>query len=266
LPCLTCGRTVPIFHTRIEDFGFSIEYLNQFRVYIGADDNEKPNRDEWRTLHRSLATSLIDVIDASLLRTREGLAARAAATVYPRSGYAYGIRLQRGDPTILREDLRNTVTSDVLTDFTHGVLVSDLPLPTVQKLFFKLTDRAGRIDATEFHELWLPFLRGFVSVLEECSIPLTTPRYQHFCAAVLEAYIENYVRKEPTATSSLAQPAVNCHCGDCSRLNAFLVNPHQETVRFPVGKQRRQHLHRNSTTPESTAPTKRNGTATLRPW
>lgn len=36
---------------------------------------------------------------------------------------------------------------------------------------------------------------------------------------------------------------MRCSCGDCAGLNAFLANPNLRKERFPMGKQRRQHLH-----------------------
>ncbi|OIW24743.1 hypothetical protein CONLIGDRAFT_685690 [Coniochaeta ligniaria NRRL 30616] len=233
--------TVPIFEKRIKDFGFSFGYLNHFRTYITADDKDL-NHDEGKTLYKCLATFLVENIDASLLHSHQGLEARVAAAKPIHNSYMFPSRMQRDDPS-LQADPLDTVDYGVLLVFIKGILMADMPLPTVQKLFFKLTDQAGRIHATEFHPLWLPFLRGFVRVLERCSVPVTAPRYRHFYAAVLEAYIQNYVGKEPTDTSSLVQPSVSCHCRDCEALNAFLTNPHRKVDRFPVGKERRQHLH-----------------------
>lgn len=169
-------------------------------------NDQGPNAEECRALYRSLASSLIDDIDASLFHSLGGLAARATAAAPSRSFYIdlFGPRVKRDDGTSLPEDQRNTVTHEVVIEFLRGVLLSDLPLATIQKLFYKLTDQAGRINRAEFHPLWLPILRSFLSLLEERSIPLTTPRYQDFCAAVLESYVVNYLGKEPTDTSSLA--------------------------------------------------------------
>lgn len=238
---LTSGRTVPIFRKRIRDFGFSIEYLNQFRIHIEA--GYKLDYDEVNALYRSLVTFLIDDIDAALLHSTEGLDARIAATTPARGSYLYGLSVQRNDQTVLQADRRNTVTHGDLLAFMEGILAADLPSLTLLKLFLKLTDQADRIDAAEFQPLWMPFLHDFVPFLERSLIPLTTPRYQHFCAAILEAYIRNYVKKEPQETSSLAQRKVSCHCGDCAQLNAFLMDPNRNVGRFAVGKQRRHHLH-----------------------
>lgn len=37
---------------------------------------------------------------------------------------------------------------------------------------------------------------------------------------------------------------ITCKCGDCRELEAFVVDPDRQTHRFPVRKERRQHLHR----------------------
>jgi len=36
---------------------------------------------------------------------------------------------------------------------------------------------------------------------------------------------------------------LSCNCSDCKQLSAFLANPTQAEARFPLAKQRRQHLH-----------------------
>jgi len=36
---------------------------------------------------------------------------------------------------------------------------------------------------------------------------------------------------------------LSCSCADCAKMSQFLAHPEQAQARFPVAKQRRQHLH-----------------------
>lgn len=222
----------------IDKFAFSLEYLGWFHGYISAR-REDSNRGEMRALYKSLATSLIDCIDASALHSRVGVANRGATTT--RTGLV--AHEQRTVPAgALQEGLRNTISPELLTDLVDGILTVDVPLPTILKLFFRLTDQANRIDVGEYHPLWFPFLRGLFSLSEKKSVPLTTPRYQHFTIAIFEAYLKNYVGKEPRESSDLRRPPVKCSCSDCYMLNRFLTSSHQKVERFSMNQKRREHL------------------------
>jgi len=192
-------------------------------MYTGSNDKACSN-DETKALYKSLAASVVDVMDASALHSLQGAPARAAS------------------PADFKAALRNTVSHECLTDFVTSILTEDLPLRTIQKLFFKLTTQVDRIDVLEFEPLWLPFLRDLMSYLVSKAIPLTIPRYQHFCIAILEAYVKKFVGKEPRESSSLARREVDCSCPDCGALNRFLLSPRQKVERFKMGQGRRDHL------------------------
>jgi hypothetical protein len=211
-------------------------YLNKFLRHIESEFPD-PNTKQRMALYKSLVTLLVDDFDLLLLQSPDSAKSRGLLDYL--TGGAHRpinkITVQPADP-------RKTIIALALGEFARGILDSKLPVPTVEKLFSRLTDQSKLIEAAEFHPLWLPFVRQLVIVLNNRSIPLTTPRYQRFCAAVLQAYVTNYVVKEPEGTISCAQPPVNCLCRACDQLNDFLQSPIENVGHFTLGKQWRQHL------------------------
>ncbi|OJJ95018.1 hypothetical protein ASPACDRAFT_1860402 [Aspergillus aculeatus ATCC 16872] len=63
-------------------------------------------------------------------------------------------------------------------------------------------------------------------------------------AAILRAYISNYVGLKPSpATSNLVHPTVQSCCGDCYDINRFLRDPASRVWVQPMNKRRRAHIH-----------------------
>ncbi len=63
------------------------------------------------------------------------------------------------------------------------------------------------------------------------------------------AVLKKLARQAPYGNPPL-QPAdwrrdskISCNCADCVELSRFLKDPNTQTLRFPLAKQRRQHLH-----------------------
>jgi hypothetical protein len=56
--------------------------------------------------------------------------------------------------------------------------------------------------------------------------------------------LESRVAQVPEKPADYRRPAeLSCNCGDCRELSSFLANPDAAVHRFPVRKDRRQHLH-----------------------
>ncbi|KAJ3939639.1 uncharacterized protein N0V96_010422 [Colletotrichum fioriniae] len=122
----------------------------------------------------------------------------------------------------------------------------DLVLP----LALKIVSHAPKMHALDFPVLWIPLLRELLTILEATKTPLDTPRYQQLFAAVLEAYRDNYVGsrsvRPPAGQLGSGMYLVQfCTCGDCSKLDNFLANPAQTSLRLTIGaKKQRHHVHR----------------------
>lgn len=71
------------------------------------------------------------------------------------------------------------------------------------------------------------------------------------CSTAIENWLKGCRSRLEDLTSSAPEAptdfrradTVTCTCGDCAALKAFLVNPTEQVGRFPLAKQRRQHLH-----------------------
>lgn len=60
----------------------------------------------------------------------------------------------------------------------------------------------------------------------------------------LGGWLQQLTSKAPEKPTDWRRPSqLNCHCVYCGELSAFLADPTREVARFPLAKQRRQHLH-----------------------
>jgi hypothetical protein len=95
-----------------------------------------------------------------------------------------------------------------------------------------------------FKHLFLPFLRGMLPVWNEKGIALSNPICRDLYQSVLASYSRRFVgEKPPCPEQSWARIGVPCSCRDCQILNSFITNPTQRVGRFPMGKNRRLHIH-----------------------
>ncbi|WQF83243.1 Putative prolyl 4-hydroxylase alpha subunit, Fe(2+) 2OG dioxygenase domain-containing protein [Colletotrichum destructivum] len=150
----------------------------------------------------------------------------------------------------LTADKYLAVTPDTLADVFHALLILSSPPreDLAMLLAMKLASFAPKMQAADFHPLWIPFLQKLLVILKTTKTPLTTPRYQQIFGAILESYRENYVGQKPSTPASGPSGGMclrlNCPCHDCRQLEAFLANPATQVCRFPVGKKARHHLHK----------------------
>ncbi|RYP79631.1 hypothetical protein DL769_002870 [Monosporascus sp. CRB-8-3] len=112
----------------------------------------------------------------------------------------------------------------------------------LQKFAGRIHTEAKLIKGEYFGSLWMPLFQDLSVLLEQYKVPLTTPLWQQAFQSLLRAYLRNFVGKKPPKPDHGSQQ-VSCLCGDCFVLNRFLADARQTKGRFPMGKQRRQHLH-----------------------
>ncbi|RYP23035.1 hypothetical protein DL765_001290 [Monosporascus sp. GIB2] len=112
----------------------------------------------------------------------------------------------------------------------------------LQKFAGRIHTEAKLIKGEYFGSLWMPLFQDLPMLLEQYKVPLTTPLWQQAFQSLLRAYLRNFVGKKPPKPDYGSQQ-VSCPCGDCFVLNRFLADAHQTKGRFPMGKQRRHHLH-----------------------
>jgi hypothetical protein len=186
-------------------------------------------RPQWMTIHEAVAKSMISAMDIPAMISVQSLESPTRPPPY----YA--------PPT--QDQVLSAVKGSWLVAFWERLLELKAPDHLTMALSSKIVAEAPRIPPEEFNRVWIPFLQDLVPALEDNAIPFSTPRYQALFAAVLDAFLTKWVGKEPAKSTSLIRPTVRCGCHDCAPLNAFLASPNQRAGRFPMGKQRRQHLH-----------------------
>ncbi|RYO81367.1 hypothetical protein DL762_007146 [Monosporascus cannonballus] len=112
----------------------------------------------------------------------------------------------------------------------------------LQKFAGRIHTEAKLIKGEYFGSLWMLLFQDLPALLEQYKVPLTTPLWRQAFQSLLRAYLRNFVGKKPPKPDHGSQQ-VSCPCGDCFVLNRFLADARQTKGRFPMGKQRRQHLH-----------------------
>ncbi|KAL2024236.1 hypothetical protein VTK56DRAFT_9392 [Thermocarpiscus australiensis] len=160
-----------------------------------------------RLFERS-AMLVIDALDVSKLcysppRVSDGYGCECSDGSAPKSGGSRGVTPQK----------LAVFVSDLLAGRVHDSLLARLAL--------KIVADFGSIKPREFTSLWLPFLGQLVQVLKMHDVPLSTPRYRHLFAAILETYLARCVGPPPTQWNPRSR-AVPCKCQVCSQVNHFL--------------------------------------------
>ncbi|KXH42493.1 2OG-Fe(II)oxygenase superfamily protein [Colletotrichum salicis] len=178
-------------------------------------------------LYKWLAKEHIAMLDVEKVhgRRRDDPAHKAARHIY-------------GQTVPSAPDHRLALTHVALADLFSGLIkLALLVMPP-------------KMHAIDFPVVWIPLLRELLATLEATKTPLNSPRYQQLFAAVFEAYRDNHVGSRPVRPPSsqlgggmyLVQ---FCTCGDCSKLDNFLVNPAQTSLRLVIGaKKQRHHVHK----------------------
>lgn len=116
-------------------------------------------------------------------------------------------------------------------------------------LLDKLTRAADICDVSAFEAFYFPLFHTLQRQIT--ATPTLEAIYAPLYHLVLTVFLQRYVQFEPPP-GNLARPPAGCQgrmfngryrCPDCPELDAFLVDPRQKIWRFPVSKDRRQHLH-----------------------
>ena len=227
-----CVYSVEKVKDRTDSPAFSLSFMARLLERTSQDPSRKKHGEY---LHEMLARSFISHIDFARLSRTPDVSAAPAAKI-PR----YGVPA----PTI---DHRILVTPSELVTLVSGLLASQpqgedgelLPL-----FVDRLTSQVDTLPVDALNTLWVPFLYTLLPKLAERGIPDHAPRYQALFSAILTAYATKYVRREPAEEQNLIRRQVACGCRDCIPLNLFLANPRAKVEHFTIGKERRQHLHR----------------------
>ncbi|KAF4959863.1 hypothetical protein FGADI_1366 [Fusarium gaditjirri] len=181
-------------------------FMTLARVMALIDEGKLP-RQEGMDLYRTMAGSLIESQDFSLLRY---------PTVHEQSKK--------------RELLSwpgNAVTHNDMSDFFSGLLKASTNSNNFAAQFMsKITKQLNRLSEASFQE----------------SIPLSTPTYKKFFSAVTRGILDNYLGPEPRKPWTWALAGVPCDCSDCERVSAFLRHHTKMSEEYPMNKPRRNHV------------------------
>ncbi|CAG8012473.1 unnamed protein product [Penicillium nalgiovense] len=227
------SRVAPLVEARLSAISFMFAFLSRLdqRTTEGAFPTE-----DGTNLYKQVAKLFVDKID---VRTLTGDGDERSAAKAARLAYF----IQEPRPASLPKS--SVVTHEILATFFSTLVRTTSDSDSIVGILSRrICSRAPAIEASTFHSLWLPFLHALVRVCKANSIPTSMPDYQQIFAAILKAYINNYVGERPSHDGNYVRPTVRHCCADCSSLNRFLNDPAQTVGRFSVNQNRRQHLHR----------------------
>lgn len=96
-----------------------------------------------------------------------------------------------------------------------------------------------------FENVLFPFLHNLCLYIHELSKDRSPEAVERqFVSQTIKAYFRQHVKAKPQAPIDWTRDLrTSCRCDDCRKLLLFVRDPHMERERFPVGKQRRFHLH-----------------------
>ena len=132
------------------------------------------------------------------------------------------------------------------SDVAVLLMLLDRPKTEVEALNLvkKMEAEAGIVDIVAFESFFLPLLEALIVLLPRASSEQFN-RYKKLFRTTLLMYAMRFVQIEPQAGNWTNTPrgCGSSRCQDCPQLGHFLVNASQQSLRFPVSRNRRQHLH-----------------------
>lgn len=115
----------------------------------------------------------------------------------------------------------------------------------LQRLVHIFQSQVHTLDIAAFDQLFLPFLKAISACVEGkeswCS---DADHYQGLYLSVLQTYLRRYVGFEPLAPVGWSRKPRGCGCEDCTSLDHFLLDRNNQTHKFAINQQRRDHLDR----------------------
>jgi hypothetical protein len=133
--------------------------------------------------------------------------------------------------------LREIDRSALLSSLVKAMLAIDTVKPLSHLIDHALTS-LDKYDLTGAHLSAIFSLESRI-----VKLPVANDVISRWLAACRHE-LERCTAQAPQKPTDYRRPAeLSCSCGDCCALSAFLANPDQKQGRFPLAKERRQHLH-----------------------
>jgi len=133
--------------------------------------------------------------------------------------------------------LREINRSTLLSSLVKALLAINAVRPLSRLIDHTLT-RVDRYDLTGAHLSAIFSLESRIA-----KPPVANNAISHWLGACRHELEKRTAQAPQKPTDYRRADKLSCTCGDCRALSAFLANPEQKQGRFPLAKQRRQHLH-----------------------
>ncbi|KAK7756709.1 hypothetical protein SLS62_001150 [Diatrype stigma] len=213
-----------IFQPSTEQTSFLLGFLRALRQ---STKRKQIPDEEGRRLYKDLSKSAIQRMSLST--------ATAVKTPQAISKIPMGYRL----PSVAIPNHKltvNYVTPEAMVRTVSSLLEDGLEWHL--RLFAKkLADGASLLDGERFNTLWIPVFQDLIA-----QVAPTAPHWQEAYQCLLAQYLLRFVGRQPQK-HRVAVRQVSCRCGDCLAVNRFLADADRPVGRFPLSKQRRQHVH-----------------------
>jgi len=212
---LLTADIMPLAERNISKPSFILSFLNELHK---TPENFAFPGGKW--LFWRLAKQAIEKLDISKIRSEQ-------------TAFAVSIKVsaqqkdaERADaPSSWQTQLRKeAVCPSQLAGFISTLLSEPEYDNLLMRLAIKIVNDSDFLDKGEFIHFWLPFLRSLITVLEKHQIPLSTPRYHHIFAAILETYAFKCVGYEPDKYWLPASRTLTCCCNVCMLTGQFLAS------------------------------------------
>lgn len=228
---------LPLIQKSVLRMPFALAMRDRFTAFASLGNLTFPSAPG---LAKDLTGALINALNLSMLRSQAGVLTENGRQPLPIQLYQDNFQTRH---MFTLSDATRVVTESRLSSLFADCIKNGW-MDLEDLLAKQIISQAHSIPPTEFTFLWFPVLRKLLTLLGKDLLPPTTTRYRDIFVAILTAYLERYVQREPVVDPSWAKSPLPCNCSDCIPINDFLRSPTETLyhINLPYTGKRRTHL------------------------
>lgn len=184
---------MPFVRAKAKDVPFLLGFLDTIERHIAARSESSP-WPEAAIVYRDLAGLVAPNLNLSTAKSLPRITAETKAFKDSCFSWPEESRIESEKRAL------GALDTGELCLFAKSLIILQLP-DTLEAFNNKLASDAALIPAIEFHDLWLPFIKELISIqVNDLKMDLATSPYFRACRALLLAYINNFVGREPESS------------------------------------------------------------------
>ncbi|KAK3694148.1 hypothetical protein B0T22DRAFT_62816 [Podospora appendiculata] len=243
LECLVSTGFVPVVEINSAQVPFMFGVIRELRMSEYRTDSQSTIT---RSLLQKLARQTISALDVSRLPSIN----KSTVSHRLKQGVASVLVGPVASPRLASQaPLEATTEAQHIADFIDCLLAEKMDDILTLQSAFKIVGGAELINKREFVLFGYPSFACFRVFSKKHGVPLSTPRYRHIFAAILDSYILKLVGREPARDliPPAGQPPLSSFCSSycgysiCQYASRFLASPSQSFA-LRASQQQMAHL------------------------